>query len=271
MDSSSSAFPSQEQGGFDRHPLSSAYSMEVEMDVVSNHLELYGNSLKQKAARKRSRLALSLVFLGTVLLVGAAFNKVAHRSSSEDGSGRATLSSSSSHTYGHVPPPPPKHMEITCGAPNVKTLLGAQACENICNAARCCTETCFLENKETCMQYHESCQILDGVVAATGEIHELPKDYDGGWFEMDHFLTNIRGKKVLPVETGRPNDQLKREEACEEHNTRHGLKECVRLCMPAGCCYSQQNIGADLCHAPSGVQVDCRHYHDCNVLYHMTP
>jgi len=241
--------------------------MEMEMDVLYKHSEQYGISLKQKAHKRRAKFLLPLCVLGAVL-VGAAVTKVT-RGSQQDTSGRATLSSSQQPpiTNGNIPPPPPKHMEITCGAPNVKTLAGAQACEQICDTARCCTDSCFLDNRETCMQYHESCQILDGV-ASTGEPHQLPKDYDGGWFEKDHFLTNLRGQKVFPVDYSRPDQQLKREEACENHITRQGLKECVRLCMPAGCCYAENNLGADFCLAPNGVKVDCRHYHDCNVLYH---
>ena len=175
-------------------------------------------------------------------------------------------------------------MAITCGAPNVKTRAGAQACQAVCDAARCCTDAtadgCFAERryKTTCMAYHQVCSILDGGVTADGATHELPADYGGGgWFETkDHdVMTNMRGKKVIPKDhlphsSSSASLQIQREEACENHNTKYGLKECVRLCMPAGCCYTSAASGADFCEAPSGTQVDCRHYHDCNVLYHTT-
>lgn len=187
--------------GFDRHPLSSSYNMEMEMvDVLHKHSEQYGIALKQKAHRRREKFLRPLCVFGAVLLVvGATVNKIARGGHPRDASGRAAASSSlTSTTYGYVPPPPPKHLEITCGAPNVKTMAGAQACEQVCDAARCCTESCFLANRETCMRYHESCQILDGIAATTGETHhQLPKNYEGGWFEnSDHLRTSVRGKKV---------------------------------------------------------------------------
>ena len=254
--------------GYGRHPLSTSYSMEMETDDgMPQHSEKIGNLLQQKSARRRTQVLLILIGVGAVLLVSTV-NKVVGGDATES-PGRATLDSRASFTQGEVPPSPPKHIEITCGGPNVKTLVGAQACAKICSAAQCCTESCFFDNREVCMQYHESCQILDGAASTGDENHELPKDFDGGWFEKDHFLTSVRGKKV-PVKKWQPRDQLKREEACENHATRHGLKECVRLCMPAGCCYRQNIPTADFCDAPNGVEVDCRHYRDCDVLYHNT-
>lgn len=250
---------------FDR-PLSTSYCMEMEMDAVYSHDDKQEDYLHPEGSRRRKQLLFSLAVVGAVL-VGATFHFESRRQDPES-TGRATLAiTTASISEREVPPSLPKYIEITCGAPNVKTLAGAQACEKLCSAARCCTETCFADNREICMQYHESCQILDGV-AATGGYHELPKDFEGGWFEMDHFLTSIRGKKVLSVDSVQTNNQLKREEACEGYTTRHGLKECVRLCNPAGCCFTQNHRDADFCNSPNGEDVDCRHYHDCNVLYH---
>ena len=125
--------------GFDR-PLSTSYCMEMEMDAVYSHSDKQGSYLHPESSRRRKPLLFSLAVVGAVL-VGATVHSESRRQD-PDSPGRATLATTTVFTsVSEVPPSPPKYIEITCGAPNVKTLAGAQACEKLCSAARCCTET----------------------------------------------------------------------------------------------------------------------------------
>ena len=54
-----------------------------------------------------------------------------------------------------------------------------------------------------CTKYHEHCVIIDGILS-TGEEHELPADYKGGWFDesKDHAV-DFHGKNVCHQTTQR--------------------------------------------------------------------
>jgi hypothetical protein len=255
-----------------------------------------GYTLQTRAQRRRTQVLMPLLLLIGALLavVGLTVQSVErrnNRNSAESALDDASSASSSSYfavaaTVEAPPPPPPAHLQVTCGAPNVKTLAGAMACEEACSAARCCTDTtCWnssSNNKEVCMQYHEYCLILDGVLS-TGQVHELPIDYKGGWFDDEHndhsqeaaATAAVRGKTILPP--GDPNvvAQLARDDACRNHQTtKQGLNECVKLCIPATCCHAssttttEQHVVVDFCQAPNSLdRIDCRHYHACDVLY----
>ena len=120
------------------------------------------------------------------------------------------------------------------------------------------------------MEFHEHCMILDGMLS-TGEVHELPVDYKGGWFDdKDH--SELHGKKSVPVAVEIPieqvTEQMARKEACRKHHTKQGLKECVKLCIPATCCHiSSGTVSIDSCQSQNNVTIYCRHYHDCDALY----
>lgn len=262
--------PPDGSGGYDRHPLfHTNYSMEI--DVVLEHSQQYGNSLKERARRRRKQFLRPVVVVFGMVVVGCTVHYMHRRSHhiTQASTNKDASSSFLTSANAETPPPLPTHLDITCGAPNVVTLAGAVACEQACSAARCCTDTCWSSNKEVCMKYHERCVILDESILSTGSEHVLPVAYKGGWFEDESKNRTAAGptEEVLTQDDPRVTEQYARDDACRKHTTKDGLKTCVKLCIPATCCHAAGVKDVKFCRAQNSLEIDCRHYYACDALY----
>jgi hypothetical protein len=134
------------------------------------------------------------------------------------------------------------------------------------------------------MEYHKHCVVLDGFSwnAAADEntstllAHALPVDFSGSWLTNDDYDNHSVGLRASSSTTTKQPDSIASSmyngtnsdvAICHDLNTKRGLKECLRQCFPAACCFLEEPVQVTSCRNANYVEIDCAKYAGCEILY----
>jgi hypothetical protein len=220
-------------GVFDRDPLAMLQASHDMEDIRGEILDPGYHQIEKGRTIRWKLLVPVVVSALVVIIVVAAVGGKKH--------GNNSYASNAVGTQVEETPtdflaPPVAELAQICSEQNLATPAGPAWCATECNKAECCnyniklSNSCLTGNEQTCLDYHQSCWILDESANA------------------------VANPSLKSAPSSLPS-------ACSETalSTADGIAACQNMCQPAECCYLG---GVDSC-ASNAV---CDSYAPCLLL-----